>query len=566
MIAFSPYRGTFRERAATRYRLARPRARPGTNERGDYEQRGKTMKSLLRRGLMLALIGTTAFAITSTATAAVAPAPTGFFSGNINSCSSGDKSVEATLNLPGLWNGANSGSWPATTVSGDGLVVTISNVTTVSGQLVFDWSANLPVDLAIVKQGNGSAYWVFDPAIKSGTLASYKDGAPSGGVSHVLFCYHPCDSPAAKLLVSKTAETQIKKTYDWSISKKEKDGKTQLNGQVDGDAGTANYEVKVTKALASTEYSVSGVITVKNDSTTNLVAVNVTDTLPGATGLVLGLPCTGPFALAAGATVNCAYSANLPNADARVNTAHADSGSYAVEDGSGTAGVGFDDDTPVTLVHDSIAVSDGFATPGSTADDKHWTQIAATTTLTYARAFTCGSTSGSTSFTNTASIDWTSKSSSWTLTVNCAAKQVETPPQTPPATPAATTPPAATPTTTPPPFTPPATKPKPKPKPKAVKTAAVCTVIRVTQRSIPVGKQARVGIKLSAAGKPVPNTTVRLVGSGVNKTAKTARNGAVVVSVKSTKPGILRITIVGKKSCSSARVGVIGTFEPPVTG
>src|SRR3954447_26783572 len=146
MIAFSPYRGTFRERAATRTD-SQTASGPSTIERGDYEQRGKTMKSLLRRGLMLALIGTTAFAITSTATAAVAPAPTGFFSGNINSCSSGDKSVEATLNLPGPWNGANSGSWPATTVSGDGLAVTISNVRTVSGQLVFDWSANVPVDL-----------------------------------------------------------------------------------------------------------------------------------------------------------------------------------------------------------------------------------------------------------------------------------------------------------------------------------------------------------------------------------------------------------------------------------
>ena len=141
----------------------------------------------------------------------------GFFSGNINSCSSGGKSVEAVLGLPGPWNGANSGSWPATTVSGDGLVVTISNVTTVGGQLVFDWSSNLPVDLAIVKQGNGGAYWVYNPAVTSGTLASYKDGNPSGGVSHVLFCYHPGAQGPSRLLVSKTAETQVKKTYSWSI-------------------------------------------------------------------------------------------------------------------------------------------------------------------------------------------------------------------------------------------------------------------------------------------------------------------------------------------------------------
>ncbi len=405
------------------------------------------MKPVFRRALTLALIAASAFAIASTAAAAVAPAaPTGFFSGNINSCSSGGKSVSAVIGLPGPWNGANSGSWPATAVSGDGLNVTLSNVTTVDGQLVFDWSANLPVDLAIVKQANGGAYWVYNPAVTSGTLASYKpDGSKSGGVSHVLFCYHPGNQVASKLLVSKTAETQIKKTYSWSIAKKEKDGKTQLNGQVDGGAGTANYEIGVTKDLVSTEYSVNGVITVKNDSTTNLVAVTVTDTLPGATDLVLALPCTGAFALAAGATIDCTYTANLPNADTRINTAQVDSGSEAVTDGTATAGVGFDDDTPVTLVNDSIDVSDNFATPGSAADDKHWTDIDATTTLTYSRTFTCGSTSGSTAFTNTASIDGTDKTSSWTLTMTCAAKQTENPPQTPPTTPPAVTPPAVTP-------------------------------------------------------------------------------------------------------------------------
>ena len=239
----------------------------------------------------------------------------------------------------------------------------------------------------------------------------------------------------------------------------------------------------------------SGVITVKNDSTTNLVAVTVTDTLPGATDLVLALPCTGAFALAAGATIDCSYTAKLPNADARTNTALADSGSDAVADGSGTAAVSFDDETPVTVVNDSIDVTDNFATPGSTSDDKHWTDIDETTTLSYAQAFACGGTSGSAGFTNIASIDGTAKTASWTVQVSCAAKETETPPTTtrPPSThsarvdsarvdsarvdsarastPAATTPPPAV----APPFTPPVAKPKPKPKPKAEKAPAVCT-------------------------------------------------------------------------------------------
>jgi hypothetical protein len=477
------------------------------------------------------------------------------------------------LGVAGPWNGANSGSWPATQVSGDGLTVTISNVKTVAGQLVFDWSSNLPVDLAVVKQGPGGAYWLYNPAVTSGTLAAYKNGVPSGGVSHVLFCYHPGQSPDQKLLVSKTAETHIEKTYGWSIAKNEKDGKTQLGGQVNGPAGTANYEVEVTKELVSTEYSVSGIITVKNDSTTNLVAATVTDTLPGATDLVLALPCTGAFALAAGASIECAYTAKLPNADARVNTATADSGSDAVKDGSGTAGVAFDDATPVTLVNDSIDVSDDFATPGATGDDKHWTDVDETTTFSYAQAFTCGGTSGSAGFTNIASIDETDKMASWTVQVTCAAKETETPPTTtPPATtppvttPLATTPPATTPPATTPPFTPPVAKPKPKPTPKPVTAPAVCTTITVTQKAIPAGKKAKVTIKLTAGAKAVAGARVRLVGPGINKVVKTGKNGVVSVSVTAKQAGIVTVTVVGKKSCSSTRLGVVGTFEPPVTG
>ncbi len=527
-----------------------------------------------RLALILTVIVGTTLAVASIATAATAPAPTGFFDGNVNSCSTGDKSVEAVLGLAGLWTGANSGSWPASQVSGDGLTVTISNVSTVDGQLVFDWSSNLPVDLAVVKQGSGGAFWRYNPGVTSGTLAAYKDGTPSDGVSHVLFCQHVGGEQGGDphLLVSKTAETHIKKTYEWSIAKQEKDGKTQLNGQVNDLAGTANYEIKVTKELVSTEYSVSGMITVKNDSPTDLVAVTVTDTLAGATDLILAPPCTGAFALAAGATIECAYTATLPNSDARINTASADSGSDAVCDGSGTADVVFDDETPVTVVNDSIDVSDNLATPASTADDKHWSGIDTTTTLSYAQAFTCGGTSGSASFMNIASIDGTEKTSSWTVQVTCASKDTGTPPTTTSTTtPPASTPPATPPVTTPPPatvppFTPPVMKSKPKPKVKPAKVAVVCTIVAVKQKSIPAGKRAKVTVSLTAAGKPIAGGRIRLLGNGINKVGKTGKNGVASIAITAKRSGIITITTVGKKSCSSARIGVVGTFEPPVTG
>ena len=112
------------------------------------------MKPVFRRALTLALIAASAFAIASTAAAAVGPPPRpGFSAATSIRAAPAESPSTRVIGLPGPWNGANSGSWPATAVSGDGLNVTLSNVTTVDGQRVFDWSANLPVDLAIVKQG-----------------------------------------------------------------------------------------------------------------------------------------------------------------------------------------------------------------------------------------------------------------------------------------------------------------------------------------------------------------------------------------------------------------------------
>jgi hypothetical protein len=88
----------------------------------------------------------------------------------------------------------------------------------------------------------------------------------------------------------------------------------------------------------------------------------------------------------------------------------------------------------------------------------------------------------------------------------------------------------------------------------------------VAQKTIPAGKQAKVAIGLTAAGKPVAGTRVRLVGPGINKVVNTGKNGVASVSLNAEKAGIVTVTVVGEKSCSSTRLGVVGTFEPPVPG
>ena len=54
--------------------------------------------------------------------------------------------------------------------------------------------------------------------------------------------------------------------------------------------------------------------------------------------------------------------------------------------------------------------------------------------------------------------------------------------------------------------------------------------------------------------------------SGVSLAAKTNAKGVATVGVKTTKAGIIRVRITNVKACNTARIGVVGVFQPPVTG
>jgi uncharacterized repeat protein (TIGR01451 family) len=110
------------------------------------------------------------------------------------------------------------------------------------------------------------------------------------------------------------------------------------------------------------------------------------------------------------------------------------------------------------------------------------------------------------------------------------------------------------------PLKPPVTKPKPEVKPQ------VCATLTVARKTISVGKKGKIRIVVTAAGNPVTGASVRLVGAGIDRVVKTGKNGTTVAVVTSSKSGIVTVSISGKKGCNTARVGVVGSNEPPVTG
>jgi uncharacterized repeat protein (TIGR01451 family) len=115
-------------------------------------------------------------------------------------------------------------------------------------------------------------------------------------------------------------------------------------------------------------------------------------------------------------------------------------------------------------------------------------------------------------------------------------------------------------TLVPAPLVPPTPKPQPKPQP------VVCYTFTVSTKTVTVGKTKRIVVTVRSRGKVVANAKVRITGAGVDKTVRTGKNGRAVITITAKKAGILKINVLQKAVCGSKRIGVVGAFEPPVTG
>ena len=129
------------------------------------------------------------------------------------------------------------------------------------------------------------------------------------------------------------------------------------------------------------------------------------------------------------------------------------------------------------------------------------------------------------------------------------ASTLVTAPATPPAAPAPTPKPAA--------------KAKPKPKPHV----NICRVLKVTPGMVRAnGNRQLVVAKVTHSRNPVRGVAVRFSGKGLSKVVRTNAHGVARISIAPRKAGIMLVKITSAKACNTARIGVIGAFEPPVTG
>jgi uncharacterized repeat protein (TIGR01451 family) len=108
----------------------------------------------------------------------------------------------------------------------------------------------------------------------------------------------------------------------------------------------------------------------------------------------------------------------------------------------------------------------------------------------------------------------------------------------------------------------PVTPPKP-PKP----APEICELLTATPKTLKAtGKAQKIVVKVTKGKKAVNGAKVKITGPGISKTVKTGKNGKVIVTLEPGKPGIIRVQILGAKTCNTQRIGVVGVYEPPVTG
>lgn len=215
------------------------------------------------------------------------------------------------------------------------------------------------------------------------------------------------------LEVSKTAVTAFTRTHTWDIDKSVTPDEWDL---FSGDSGTSEYTISLDKTTTDSNFAVSGVITVQNPNAGGTATITgVTDAI-GAIAANVSCPVSFPYSLAGNGTLQCTYTATLPDATDRTNTATVAT-TGPIGGGTGQAPVSFANTVPTVVGYDSVNVTDDNGTPADDSDDLTFGPFSADGSETYDRTFTCDADEGT--HTNTATIDETGASDSASVAVSC---------------------------------------------------------------------------------------------------------------------------------------------------
>ena len=142
------------------------------------------------------------------------------------------------------------------------------------------------------------------------------------------------------LNVTKDASTSFKRTYQWTIDKT--GDQTDLALDV-GETATVNYNVVLDATFTDGDWAAAGNISISNPAPMAATINGVSDIVSADIAATVNCGVSFPYSLSAGGTLQCTYTASLPDTSGRTNTATAvlqntPSGTTGF---SGSAGVDF---------------------------------------------------------------------------------------------------------------------------------------------------------------------------------------------------------------------------------
>jgi hypothetical protein len=159
-----------------------------------------------------------------------------------------------------------------------------------------------------------------------------------------------------ELTVTKDANESLTRTWTWTIDKSADQTDLLL---AEGQLFDVNYEVEVGATSADSAWAVEGTITIANTTPLDATLTAVADVVSVGINATVDCGVTFPYVLLAGQSLECDYSAALPNADDRTNTATAtrQNTPTGTTNVTGTAPVDFDGAT-VTQIDECVDVTD----------------------------------------------------------------------------------------------------------------------------------------------------------------------------------------------------------------
>jgi hypothetical protein len=159
-----------------------------------------------------------------------------------------------------------------------------------------------------------------------GNTAAIVETGQSASASVSIQCY--------ALTVTKDAHTSLDRTWTWTLQKSADQQEITLSP---GQQFLVNYVVNVSAVSADDDWKAYGTIHVSNPNPSLAAVLNgVADSVGG---IPAGVDCgvAFPYQLAPGGDLSCSYTADLPSAATRTNTATATRQAYSyAPDGTGT--------------------------------------------------------------------------------------------------------------------------------------------------------------------------------------------------------------------------------------